>query len=161
MSSNPCLACTISQDCCHEMQGLMVTRAEYDRAFRPHESALEVTHQGPLLRLTAKHGPCPNWQGACTCYEDRPMECRLFPYTVSIVATSPRAVHVTVHDRVNCPLKSELRPAKEAARRLIEPFALEAYGNDRPVSIHFEDSGWGRLKALLFRIGLRIRWFKQ
>ncbi len=159
LSANPCLACTIAQGCCNEMQGLMVTETEYERVFSRHQNALEITQTGRLKRLTSKAGPCPNWQGACTVYEDRPMECRLFPFTVSIVAATSKTVHITAHDRVDCPQKETLRPRETTARRLIEAFAREAYGPNLTIHISFE-RGFGRLKALLLRLALRLRFFK-
>ncbi len=159
LDANPCLACAIAQGCCSEMQGLMVTETEYQRVFARHREALEITQAGRLKRLTSKAGPCPNWLGACTVYADRPMECRLFPFTLSVVAASPRSVHITAHDRVDCPQKEALRPRESAARSLIEGFARDAYGPDRAVRVSFE-RGFGRLKALLLKLGLRLRWFK-
>ena len=141
------------------MQGLMVTETEYERVFSRHQNALEITQTGRLKRLTSKTGPCPNWQGACTVYEDRPMECRLFPFTVSIVAATSKTVHITAHDRVDCPQKEALRPREATARRLIEAFAREAYGPNHTIHISFE-RGFGRLKALLLRLALRLRFFK-
>jgi Fe-S-cluster containining protein len=141
------------------MQGLLVTENEYERVFEGHAHALEVTQSGRLKRLTSKAGPCPNWQGACTVYEDRPMECRLFPFTVSVVAATAKTVHITAHDRVDCPQKAVLLPRETVARSLIEAFAREAYGRDRTIRISFE-RGLGRMKARLLRLGLRLRWFK-
>jgi hypothetical protein len=159
LAANPCLACTIAQGCCAEMQGLMVTETEYERVFARHQTALEVSQTGRLKRLTSKAGPCPNWQGACTVYADRPMECRLFPFTVSVVAATDKTVHITVHDRVDCPQKDALRPREAVARGLIEAFARDAYGPELAIRISFE-RGLGRLKALLLRLGLRLRWFR-
>jgi len=159
LAANPCLACSIAQGCCAEMQGLMVTEAEYERVFARHQHALEITQSGSLKRLTSKAGACPNWQGACTVYADRPMECRLFPFTVSVVATSSKTVHITAHDRVDCPQKEALRPREAVARRLIEAFAREAYGPDHSIRISFEH-GLGKWKAFLLKLGLRLRWFK-
>ncbi len=139
------------------MQGLMVTKTEFERAFSRHRDALDITSHGKLMRLTAKAGPCPNWQGACAIYEDRPMECRLFPFTISVVATTPRRVHITAHNRVNCPQKDHLLPDETTARGLFEAFAREAFGSDRSVHIVFERGLAGKVRVFLLKLGLRLR----
>lgn len=159
LAANPCLACTIAQGCCAEMQGLLVTESEFQRVFSRHHNALEITQTGRLKRLTSKAGPCPNWHGACTVYEDRPMECRLFPFTVSLVAATSQTIHITAHDRVDCPQKEALRPREAAAIDLIKAFARDAYGPGHTVHISFE-RGVGKIKALLLKLALRLRLFR-
>lgn len=143
---NPCLACSIEQDCCHRLDGLVVTAREYERVFARHADRLDVTEVGELRRVSARGAPCPNFEGRCTVYDDRPMECRLFPVTTHVVAVSGDTVRVTVHDRTNCPQKAALMPDDATVTRFVEGFARDAYGPEKAVEVIFE-RGFGRAAA--------------
>lgn len=150
MSDNPCLACSINQGCCTSLKGLRLTQREFDANFAHHAGALHVDRDGPQYQVTARDGPCPNWRGGCTVYESRPMECRLFPVTVTGVTTVGERVLAIAFDRTNCPQAAQLRPSDRDARALIEGFLREAYGADREVGVVF-DRGAGRVGALAIK----------
>lgn len=138
------------------MQGLLVNEKEYLAVFAHHQDVLDVTSIGPFKRLSSRQGACPNWQGACTVYDNRPMECRLFPFTVSLIAATSKTVRLTLHDRVDCPQKVQLRPSPETAICWVTSFAHQAYGTQKRVRITFE-RGWGKVTTTLLRLALRLR----
>ena len=155
MSDNPCLKCTINQGCCSDLKGLRLSPQEYARHFAHHGDALSVRQDGPHYQVTSKAGPCPNWQGQCTVYETRPMECRLFPVTISNVATLGDTVVVVAHDRTACPQSSALRPSAETVETLIAGFVRESYGEHRTLRLVM-DSGLGRAAAIGVKVLNRI-----
>ena len=155
MSDNPCLACSINQGCCSDLQGLRLTPGEYETNFARHAGDLHIARDGPQYQVTSKLGPCPNWRGQCTVYETRPMECRLFPVTVTAVATMGPTVVAVAFDRTRCPQRAQLRPSDADARTLIEGFLRDAYGADRPVRVVF-DRGPGRAMALGVKAARRL-----
>ena len=128
-SDNPCASCSIDQDCCTHLSGLRVTAAEFERCFAAHADRLDIEHEGPVVVLTPKnHAPCPNWQQAgCAVYEDRPRECRLFPFTLYVRKPNDDLVSIGYHSDTRCPLKTTLLPADCDARAIVTSFAEEAF----------------------------------
>jgi hypothetical protein len=155
VSSNPCLACSINQGCCSDLKGLRLTPGEYETHFARHAQRLHIARDGPQYQVSSKDGPCPNWRGGCTVYEARPMECRLFPVTVTAVATIGPTVVAVASERTLCPQKAQLQPSDHDARTLIEGFLREAYGAHRPVRVVF-DRGPGRVLALAVKAARRL-----
>jgi Fe-S-cluster containining protein len=155
MEDNPCLKCTINQGCCSDLKGLRLSPQEYERHFAHHSEALLVRRDGPQYQVTATAGPCPNWHGRCTVYETRPMECRLFPMTISNVAKVGETVVVVAHDRTSCPQSAALRPSDAQAQALIAGFVREAYGEGRPMRLVI-DAGLGRAAAFGVKVLNRL-----
>ena len=126
---NPCSTCSIHQDCCTHLSGLRVTKTEFERCFVPHTELLEIEQEGPVLVLTPKNGAaCPNWQGGgCAVYENRPRECRLFPFTLFVRKPSDGLVSLGYHSDTNCPLKAMLLPSEAEARAIVASFGEEAF----------------------------------
>ncbi len=155
MSDNPCLSCSINQDCCSNLLGLRLSQREFDAHFAHHADALTIKRDGAHYQVTAKAGPCPNWQGRCTVYDTRPMECRLYPGTVSVVAAVGDNAIAVVHDRTPCPQKALLRPSNAAARALIEGFLRDIYGPDVKTHVVF-DAGAGRAAAAAIKAANRL-----
>lgn len=150
MSDNPCLACSIHQGCCSDLKGLRLSPQEYEANFAHHAAALEIVRDGPQYRVTAKAGPCPNWKDQCTVYDTRPMECRLFPMTVSHVVEMGGHVIALAHDRTGCPQQQTLRPDNETAKAMIDGFLQDAYGGDKHRTILI-DEGVSRLLGVGIR----------
>ena len=123
-AANPCLKCTIGQDCCSNLHGLRVSHGEYERTFARWADRLDVRHDGSTVILaTHGGGACPNFQGRCTVYETRPMECRLFPHSIGSVIETRHGISVSVHSRTTCPLKSQLISSDEIAHAMVADWA--------------------------------------
>ena len=144
---NPCLKCSIDQGCCTHLSGLRVNQAEFDRCFASHQDKLSIEREGPLFKISVHDGgACPNWKDQCAVYEDRPMECRLFPHTIGSVFDGETLL-LTVHKRTDCPLKKELAMGDQAAVEMVEQFARETVGPERAYRVVL-DAGATRLKVL-------------
>jgi Fe-S-cluster containining protein len=155
MSDNPCLRCTISQGCCTDLKGLRLSAAEYERHFADFGAALEVRRHGGAYRVTSKAGRCPNWQGQCQVYETRPMECRLYPYTVSHIAAVGDDVQVVMHNRTGCPQKAALTPPQAEAEALVRGYVAEVFGADARARVIF-DPGGADLGVLAVKIAAKV-----
>jgi len=129
-TDNPCLACTIQQDCCTRLSGLRVTQWEFDRCFAQHADLLDIAREGPVFVLTPKGGqPCPNWKdGGCSVYDIRPRECRLFRFTLCVRSSSPGAVSLGYHCDTQCRFNDRLRGTEEVAASAVAEFGREAFG---------------------------------
>ena len=139
---NPCSACSIGQKCCSALDGLRLSVAEYDRHFAGFADRLDTVREGPIVRVSTKGAvPCPNWQGQCTVYETRPMECRLFPHTIGNVFDGAAEVTLTVHRRTECPLKDALAMPDGDALAMVEAFADTLETDGRPVKVQLETPG--------------------
>jgi len=126
---NPCLACSIQQDCCTRLSGLRLTREEFQRCFSRHVERLEIKHEGPVYVITPKNGgTCPNWQdGGCAVYDERPRECRLFPFTLFVRQQTSHTVSLGYHCDTRCPMKTELLLAADEADAMVSDFGREAF----------------------------------
>lgn len=126
---NPCATCSIDQDCCTHLSGLRVTEAEFQRCFSSHVDLLHIEREGPVLVLTPKDGAaCPNWQkGGCAVYDDRPRECRLFPFTLFVRKQGADLVSIGYHSDTRCPLKQALIAPDAEARAIVANFGEEAF----------------------------------
>lgn len=156
-TGNPCLACNIDQDCCKRLTGLKLTDVEYTRHFEHHHSKLAIKRIGKIYEVSTKDGgQCPNWQGQCTVYETRPVECSLFPYTIGQIVEREDHTLFTLHSRTTCPLKHELIVPEVEARRMVRSFAEDAYGKNHKVRI-VEERGLAFLAALARRVAARAR----
>lgn len=153
-TANPCLSCTIGQDCCSHLSGLRVSRREFDRCFAQHEARMVVGRDGPLWVVSALNGgPCPNWSDrGCSVYEQRPMECRLFPYTIYTRSRTADSVSIAFHSDTRCPLKDQLRMPRPAAKRMIAEFCRDAFP---PALIEVRAETW--FERLRRRLRDRIR----
>jgi len=149
--SNPCLQCTIQQGCCTNLSGLLLSRREYEAHFARHEENLITTHKGSFFQVTSKKGVCPNWDGQCTLYGDRPAECRLFPVTVGAVEETSTTLTMTLHSRTTCPQKETLLPSDEEAIAMARALASDAVGDTKTIRVFFER---GLMRAGAF--GLKV-----
>ena len=165
---NPCLRCTMEQDCCNRLRGLKVTRNEFERYFQAHSEKLSITpatQSGAVLVISTNDAKaCPNWKdGGCTVYNERPIECRLFPYTTAGIVERRNRIEIGFHRRTNCPLKNELLMPEDDARSLIALFGKRAFGEDKTIIVYhaepkrptlavaacLEPCHWGRKGASL------------
>lgn len=126
---------------CTDLKGLRLSPAEYERHFAHHAEAMEISRAGPAYRVTAKAGKCPNWVGHCTVYETKPMECRLYPYTVSHLAAVGGTVQAVVHNRTGCPQKAQLTPSRAEAEAMVVGYIVETFGPDVKARVLFDEGG--------------------
>jgi Fe-S-cluster containining protein len=137
---NPCVACSIGQDCCSNLSGLRLLESEYSLHFARQSKRLRVKSQGQFYTVSSKDaGPCPHWiKDRCAIYYDRPIECRLFPYTIGLLDCDDSQVVLTIHARTHCPLKKKLLVPKVQAEELVRSFACQAFGTRHLVKIEHE-----------------------
>lgn len=149
-----CSVCPIEQGCCRTLVGLRLTPSEYGVLFAPMAAMLEVEigeHVVMVDRLDA--GACPHWRGRCSIYADRPVECRLYPHTISHIEASDTAVSVHVNSATPCPSKAALLHPPETVRALCEAFIAQTGLAGRKVSVH--DHGPSALAARLSAVAVR------
>lgn len=152
---NPCLACPDQQSCCTQLKYLRLNRVEYERAFARHEAKLDVDREGPFYVVSVKgQGCCPHWDGHCTIYDTRPMECALFPHAIGSVFAG-EVLTLSVHDYTDCPLKSQLLPPDAEAIARVAQFAEELAEDGQSVRVFLEKGG-GRIEVLARRALKRV-----
>lgn len=137
---NPCLTCSIGQDCCRKLSGLKLTESEYKQHFAIHREKLEVRQDGQIYVVSSKEGhACPHWSNnQCTVYDERPIECRLFPYTIGVIDRKQGHVLLSFHARTGCPNKKELLVSEDKAKEMVFLFARNAFGGKCIVEIEHE-----------------------
>lgn len=154
---NPCLECPVDQNCCRNLHGLTVSESEYDNLFKGSEDKLEVFKKGFLFEIWSKDGnACPHWDGQCTKYGSRPMDCDLYPYTIGNVFDDGDTVRVSYHNRTECPLGAELTPPREKAERLLRAFFEKNTPEGTRINIVY-DEGAARALNLLKRVSRKVR----
>ena len=159
-NNNMCNKCSIKQDCCRNLSGLRLSEIEYKQHFAKHSANLEVRQDGRLFMVSAKDGySCPNWiSDQCTVYADRPMECRLFPYTTGKIIHSGNRVNISFHSRTQCPNKEILLMSKAEAKGMLWSFFRRAFRDVDKIKIDYE---WFYIK-LKNKFGEFIwRWSKK
>jgi Fe-S-cluster containining protein len=151
--NNMCNKCSIKQDCCRILSWLRLSEIEYKQHFAKHSANLEVIQDGRLFMVSAKDGySCPNWIGdQCTIYADRPMECRLFPYTMGQIIHIGNRVNIPFHSRTECPKKKILLMPKTEANRMIWSFSRRAFRDADKINIEYE--------SFIFKLKYKIREF--
>lgn len=138
-NTNVCSRCIIGQDCCRNLSGLKLSENEYEQHFAKHSENLEVRQENNLYVVSAIDGkPCPNWiDDQCSIYIDRPMECRLFPYTLGKIIHHGNRINITFHSHTQCPEKKTLLMSKAEANGMILSFARSVFPDaDKIISEH-------------------------
>ncbi len=129
-TKNRCKNCSTNQHCCRSLAELRLTRAEYRKNFADHHAVLIIRQTGKIYRVSAKKGQsCPHWDGECRIYDKRPIECRLYPYTISDPWKWGRHVFITFHSRTKCPFKERLLIPRDDAEQMVAEFAREVFGS--------------------------------
>ncbi|MCD6486514.1 MAG: YkgJ family cysteine cluster protein [Syntrophobacterales bacterium] len=138
-AENRCKDCSTDQNCCNRLEGLRLTRAEYRKNFADYHAVLVVRQTGKIYRVSAKKGQsCPHWDGDCRIYDKRPIECRLYPYTISNLWEWGNHVFITFHSRTKCPFKEHLLIPRDAAKQMVAKFAREAFGGGCRPHVYYE-----------------------
>ncbi len=149
---NPCVTCSIGQDCCKNLSGLMLTESEYEQHFARHRETMLVEKKGPMYEVSVKDGkPCPYWNDGCEIYTDRPMDCRLFPYCIDSINHDHGRLLLTVNSQTPCPQKSKLLLPEGEVVAMVSSFARGVFGNDSVVEVEVEH------ETLLTRLKRRVK----
>lgn len=157
LDENPCLACTLEKNCCQKLTGIKLTREEYERLFETFSDGFEITDHGEWLELFAKDDVnCPHWDGQCTIHNERPVECALYPHTISEVHKKKNRVTVAYHSRTSCPLKATLQSSEEEAAALVHQFAEQAYGKDCDITV-ISEKGFGIVTAMPLKLTRKLK----
>lgn len=137
---NVCIKCSIGQYCCRNLIELRLSKIEYKQHFAKHSDNLEVRQDTGIYIVSSKEEfSCPKWVGEkCTIYEDRPMECRLFPYTIGRIIQKGNRINITFHSRTPCPMKGTLLMPKVEATRMLMSFARSVFSNVDKINIEHE-----------------------
>jgi Fe-S-cluster containining protein len=137
---NPCSTCNIGQACCTILLGLKLTESEYMQHFHRYGSELTVQQDDGVYIVSSIGGQkCPNWnEGQCSVYPDRPIECRLFPYTLRSVSRVHGRAFITFHSRTRCPLKMDLIAPLGEATKMVTSFGKTAFGKDTAIEVHLD-----------------------
>jgi Fe-S-cluster containining protein len=141
---NLCQGCTLEKDCCETMSGLWTTDEEYKPVFKGHEDKLLVKRSNNIVFLYMKENePCPLWDGQCTIYKDRPIDCRLFPYKMTNIIQYGGKIKITFNNIANCPKRNELVTEEEAAALILQ-WGKMAFGEDANIVVHNERTWFQR-----------------
>jgi Fe-S-cluster containining protein len=155
---NYCAAC--STKCCSPLINAKVTREEFDRCFAKFRDEMSVTDLGAYLEVSSKQGKdCPNFiNESCSIYEDRPMECRLYPHSVQDIDLIDGKVRAYVHAGTRfCPFKSNLMMPEPDVLAMVKGFLDEAYPGVPQNIVLEQDPSRFKLKWLRVKKQMRRR----
>ncbi len=127
---NPCAGC--QSNCCCDLRKLKLSPPEYQQIYERFSDRFTVERKGLLYELSVhKEYNCPhlNDQRLCTIYDRRPVECRIFPYTVNQTYHLGPLVLFTYHGKTPCLRKKELFPSHRETRRQVHRLARDTYGS--------------------------------
>jgi Fe-S-cluster containining protein len=154
VSDNPCAACSTNRGCCtlKGWCGLMLTQDEFERHFKSYADELFIRLSDNYIVISTKEGRvCPHLQadGSCRIYQNRAIDCRLFPYVMRFVSVNAKKVKLAFHTRSDCPKKTPLLIPEAEARALVTEFGKKVFGEDKTIVVVREK---GLLSRLLIRI---------
>lgn len=129
-AENRCNGCSTNQHCCRNLTSLRLTGSEYFDHFADYRAALIVRETYGIYSISAKkEQSCPYWDCACRIYDKRPIECRLYPYTIGNFWKWRRHIFITFHSRTECPFKERLLIPQGKAKKMVAEFTEKAFGN--------------------------------
>ena len=137
--NSPCETCAIDQQCC-KVLGLKLSKAEFEKNFKKHEGKLSVIKYDKMFIVYPRSNrPCPYWDDkkGCGIYEDRPTDCRLYPYDLHKIIEKNGTIEIEFYDQTDCPHKEDLFIPVEEAKELMKILAREVFGHDKPIMIEF------------------------
>jgi Fe-S-cluster containining protein len=147
---NPCAACTTNQHCCSRLSGLILSQKEFDALFKGHAEGLTVRQVNKVVIVSAKYGgACPHWANeGCRIYQDRPMDCRIFPYVLTRVIEKRNKVKIIFHTRTDCPQKDILYAllSEAAAKALVMEFGEKIFGEAKAIIVERENGLFSQLR---------------
>ena len=149
-----CFRC--DQGCCTRLSQLKLSQAEFERSFLHHSESLLIKECRGIYIVSERGNGCPNLRdNRCAVYEIRPIECRLFPYTIGNSMRIGRLVVMTYHHRTRCPQKHRLLAPRTEVVDMLVSLAKDAFGRDVRVVIVPEIVPW-RFARLLKRLRHKI-----
>jgi len=139
-NKNVCMKCSINQECCKKFSLLMMSETEFKQHFAKHGSNFEVEQNAGLYLVRQKEGcTCPYWVGGkCTIHPDRPMDCRLFPYTIGKIFHNGNRVSIVFHSRSHCPHKEMLLTSKADAKEMLLAFGRIVFSDVDRIDVEHE-----------------------
>ena len=150
---DPCAVCATNRGCCtlKGWCGLMLTKDEFEKHFKSHAEKLFIRLNDNHVVISTKEGlACPHLSDSgCRIYQDRPIDCRLFPYVMRFVSRNAKKVKIAFHTRSDCPTKNILLIPEAEARALVMEFGKKVNGADKIIIVQREKGLFSRLR---FRI---------
>lgn len=128
-TNDPCAAC--NGNCCVNLSWLKLSKKEFKQKFSYDcKEFVFKEHNGIYIASVSRKGECCPYlddeKKRCTEHETRPIECRLFPYTIGSIKRIGHFVIITYHHRTFCS-KYPLMSRKEL-NEYLKSFAKDAFG---------------------------------
>ena len=128
----------------------MLTKEEFEKHFRKHAEGLMIRQAGKFIIISSREGRlCPNFENdRCRIYQDRPIDCRIFPYILTRVIEKRNKVKIIFHTRTDCPQKDILYALmpEAAARALAMEFGKNIFGEKKTIIVERERGLFSQLR---------------
>jgi Fe-S-cluster containining protein len=139
---NPCLDCP---DLCCALQGacgLRLSQEEYQRFFQAYQEVLDVRQEDGVVILSARPGRgCPNLgDKGCRIYDERPIDCRLYPYQVAPLYQTRRRVVLMLYRQPVCVADKDFSFLADRTPELAAAFGRRAFPGKQVRVRIFNDS---------------------
>ena len=162
--NNPCQTCPAEQQCC-EVLGLKLSKREFEKHFKKHSDKLSVIKYNKMFIVyPRKNLPCPYWdeRKGCGIYQERPIDCRLYPYDLHQIIEKNGVIEIEFYDQTDCPHKEKLFMPVDKAKELMKSLARDVFGEDKPIKIEFISGKkphrqFGFLNPIIARLSKIIR----
>jgi len=120
--------------------GLKLSKQEFEKHFKKYADRLSIIKYKKMFIVYPRNNlPCPYFQeNGCGIYQDRPIDCRLYPYDLHRIVEKGGEIEVILYDQTECPHKENLFMPVDQAKELIKILAREVFGHDKPINIQFE-----------------------
>ena len=159
---NPCLTCP---DTCCALKGecgLRLSQAEFAAHFQEHTQDLHVRSAGKLVIIATREGRvCPNLgDKGCRIYDERPIDCRLYPYQMLPVYETRGTVKIMLYMTHECVANRTFHFPEQGARALVETFGKAVYGDKTVLVQVYQDRFLPKLRnkctALFFKTCVKL-----
>jgi len=145
---NPCLSCP---DTCCGIPGkfsLRLSKDEFEKHFKDSEQDLLVTEKDKVIMIYSIEGKvCPNLNNkGCRIYQERPIDCRLYPYQMLPLYETREKVKILLYIKPECVENRTFNIPVNEARKLVEDFGRQVYGNKKIIVQVFEDKFLPKLR---------------
>jgi Fe-S-cluster containining protein len=146
VQENLCLVCSENQRCCSQLSGLRLAKEEFEKYFRYYSNELSIAEDNKVFIVSShNNGPCPYWEkSGCRIYNERPFDCRVYPYEIIGVVERKKIIEITFRDSPCCPQREHLSMPIEEAQALMKIFGQTVYGQGKPIIIKYVQKGKDR-----------------